>query len=523
MSEVNLNNDSMETTSRSKRIASNTLVLFGRMLLLTLVNLYTVRLVLNGLGKEDYGIFNTIAGVVTISACISSVLELSMQRFYAIAMGERDTTRLRDIFSCSVNIILVLALVILLLFETVGLWFLNTQLVIPAERMATAQWVYQFSLIAFLCSIVQIPFTAAIFAHEDMGIYALVSTVDCLLRLTVALLIGTVAADGLQFYGFGLMLTALVILTTYASIGRLRYAECHYRLPKDRKLYKSILFFSSWALYGSLANVGIVQGSTILLNIFYGSIIVAAFAVSLQINNAFNTLSNSMVLAFRPAMIKAYAERNFHYLNQLFTVSNKFLLYVLTAIALPLIAEMGTVLKLWLDHTDADILLFARLIIVYVVCIVLHHPITIIMQASGHVRQYHFPVESVTLLCLPLTWVFFRLQQPSYFVYVSMVLVSVMAHLVRLYCLSRYYREFSIGEYLRAFLLPAFFVIGIGTLFTAFLHYQLPDGMLRLLTVIVLSPAALALLVYAIGMTRQEKQLLTRMFLTPVMNRLWTR
>lgn len=512
-----------DTQSKNRRIASNTLVLFGRMLLLTLVNLYAVRLVMKGLGEEDYGIFNTVASVVTISVCISSVLELSMQRFYAVAMGEKNNHKLSDIFSSSVNIVLVLSLLILLLFETVGLWFLHTQLVIPASRMATATWVYQFSLIAFLCTILQIPFTAAIFAHEEMGIYALVSTVDCLLRLSVALLIGHFAVDPLLFYGCGLMLTALFIFITYSAISRHRYAECHYRKPCDRTLYKSILFFSSWTLYGSLANVGIVQGSTILLNIFFGPIIIAAFAVSQQISNAFNTLSNSIVLSIRPAMVKAYAEKNFHYLNQLFSVSNKFLLYILLAIGLPLIAEMDTVLHFWLGDVSPNMILFARLMIVNVVCLVLHHPITIIMQASGRVQQYHSTVESVTLLCLPLTWLFFLSGRPPYFVYIAMLTVYLLAHMVRLYCLRRYYPYFSLSQYLGTFVSPAAVVIAIAALPTVLIHMQLHAGLFRLGLTFSAIPLLVLLAVYLLGMTGQERQLVSSIFITPLKQRLWNR
>ena len=210
-----------ETYSKSRRIASNTFVLFARMFVLTIINLYAVSLVLNGLGKEDYGIFHTVAGVVTTSICISGVLEISMQRFYAIAIGNHDIKKLQEIFSASMIIILILIVVILFLFETVGLWFLNNQLVIPDGRMATTQWVYQFSLFAFLFSIFQIPFTSAVFAHEEMGIYALVSTLDCLSRLSVAIIICNIQADRLFYYSAGLLSIAFLVCLLYISIGNL--------------------------------------------------------------------------------------------------------------------------------------------------------------------------------------------------------------------------------------------------------------------------------------------------------------
>lgn len=464
-------------SGKSRRIASNTLVLFVRMFLLTLINLYAVRLVLNGLGEEDYGIFNTVAGVITTGICVSSVLELSMQRFYSVAMGEHDTQRLQSIFSASIVIILILVALIILLLETVGLWFLNTHIVIPAARMATTQWVYQFATASFVLSILQIPFTSAIFAHEEMGLYALVSTIDCLLKLSVAILINHIAEDHLMVYSAGLMLTALITCLSYSLVGRCRYQECRLKLTKDKKLYKGLLFFSGWALYGSIASVGLIQGSTILLNVFFGPVIVAAFAVSLQINNAFGTLCNSMVMAFRPAMIKAYAEKNFGYLNKLFAVANKFLLYLLLTIGIPLIIGMEYILCWWLKDVNADMVLFARFIIVYIICFSLHNPITIIMQAAGKVKEYHFPVESITLLCLPTTWGLFMLGFPPYYVCISMISICLLAHIVRIWCLRSHYQYFSLAAYLTSFF----------------------------------------------SVSREERMLLSDVFITPIKQKIWNR
>ena len=441
---------SQPTLGKSRRIASNSAVLFVRMFLLTIINLYAVRLVLNGLGEVDYGIFNTVAGVITTSMCVSSVLELSMQRFYATAMGEQDFSKLQNIFSTSIVIILILSAVIIFLFETIGLWFLHTQLVIPVERMVTTQWIYQFALFAFVCTILQIPFTSAIFAHEEMGIYALVTTIDCLLRLTVAIVINHIEADHLYCYAAGLLATAIIVLSIYTAVGRIRYKECHFHKSTDTQLYKTILLFSGWTLYGSLASVGLIQGNTILLNVFFGPAIIAAFAISLQINNAFSTLCNSMVMAFRPAMIKAYAEQNYNYLNKLFAVSNKFIFFVLLIVGIPLIIGMRYILGWWLGNFNDDILLFARLIIIYIFCIPLHHPITIIMHAMGYVKEYHFSVESITLLCLPLSWILFKWGYPPYYALFSMIGVSLIAHVARILCIRSYYQPFTVKGYFQS-------------------------------------------------------------------------
>lgn len=492
-------------SGKSRRIASNTLVLFVRMFLLTLINLYAVRLVLNGLGEEDYGIFNTVAGVITTGICVSSVLELSMQRFYSVAMGEHDTQRLQSIFSASIVIILILVALIILLLETVGLWFLNTHIVIPAARMATTQWVYQFATASFVLSILQIPFTSAIFAHEEMGLYALVSTIDCLLKLSVAILINHIAEDHLMVYSAGLMLTALITCLSYSFIGRCRYQECRLKLTKDKKLYKGLLFFSGWALYGSIASVGLIQGSTILLNVFFGPVIVAAFAVSLQINNAFVTLCNSIVMAFRPAMIKAYAEKNFGYLNKLFSISNKIILYGLAIVAIPLFTEMDTILRWWLVNVSTQTILFARLVIIYALCLALNNPISIIMHASGHIKEYNLPVETITIMCVPVSWILFFFGNPAHFIFLSMTGVCLIAHIIRLICLHFFYRNLSVRKYLRSFLLPATIILCCCITITYILHTSLSSTMWRLPVIFVASPIICTLLTYCFGFNQEER------------------
>ena len=428
-----------KTQEKSQRIAANTLTLFVRMFVIMLVNLYAVRLVLRGLGEMDYGIFNSIAGVVTMSACIASTLSVAIQRFYSFALGRHDYRELREMFSISVNVVLLFCILIFVVFEKLGLWFVSTQLVIPPERLEAALWIYQFSLAVLLLSILQIPFLAAIFAHEQMGTYAVVSTVECLLKLGAAWLISQATIDGLVFYSSGLLVTAVIVFFMYVMVARRRYAECHYQKVNDRSKYRQLFSFSGWTLFGSLSNIGLIQGSIILLNIFFGPVIVASFAIAQQINNAFNALTNSMVLSFRPPMIKAYAEQQTDYLNLLFVACNKFVVYFLAATALPIICEMDTILHFWLGQVSESTVLFARLIVVYIFVAALHTPITIVMQAIGRIKEYHLFVESVCLLSVPLTWLLFHMGFASYSVFFSMISLCLLAQVVRVFCVRRYY------------------------------------------------------------------------------------
>ena len=296
--------------NRSKRIASNTLVLFARMLIITCVNLYSVRWVLNGLGTIDYGIFNAVAGVVTASSCISSVLALSTQRFYSYAMGQGNHEQLKEIFTVSLQIVAILSVIIIIIFELLGPWFVSTQLTIPAERLGAASWVLQFSLFSFIFTLLQIPFIGAIFSNENMGIYAIASTLDCIVKLFIAYMIGKTNADNLIFYGAAMMSEAFLLMVFYMLVAYRKYPECKYQKVKDKTLYKQLFAFSGWTFYGTISSMGMTQGSIVLLNIFFGPIINAAFNIANQIYNAINTLANTINIAIRPSMIKTYSSHN---------------------------------------------------------------------------------------------------------------------------------------------------------------------------------------------------------------------
>lgn len=509
--EYNKSND-VGNERKSQRIATNSIVLFARMFFITIINLYSVRLVLEGLGAEDYGIFNAVAGVVMMSSFVSGVMELSVQRFYSVAMGRNDEKSLNEIFSISTKILFLLAAVLLLVFETVGIWFLETKLNIPESRMFATRFCFQFSLFAFLFSIMQIPFSSAIFAHENMGDYALISSIDCVLKVIIAYMLGVVVYDGLIFYSGGLLLVSFIVFSMYSVYCTRNYKECKYRRVKNASLARKLMSFSGWTLFGSVSKVCMIQGNTILLNIYFGPIVNVAFAISQQINNAFNALCNSMVLAMRPAMIKSYAEGSYGYLNMLFSVSNKFIYYVLLIVALPMISEMNTILHLWLgDSVTPQIVLFSRLVILYVVCLAMNNPITTIIQASGHIKYYHLSVESITLLCLPVSWLFFKLGFPAEYVFVSMIGVCVLTHFVRLVCLRHYYPEFSILNYFCSLCIPAMLITVAGCMFTYFLHGIAGGYILSAVLAFILEPLVVGMLVYAFGLNRKEREAVSKM------------
>lgn len=496
-----------DNISKTKRIATNTLTLFVRMFAIMIINLYAVRIVLHALGETDYGIFNTVAGVVLLSTSISSTLALAIQRFYSYAIGQNDHQRLQSIFSASINITLIVTLVILLLFETVGLWFVYNKLTIPASRMTATLWIYQFAIFSFIFNLLQIPYTGAVFAHEEMGIYAIVSLTECLCRLLVAYLISLAVIDNLTFYGLGLLIVALGVFIAYSAIGRIRYPECKYKRIKSPTIYTELLSFSGWAMYGTLSGVAMIQGTTILLNLFFGPITNAAYAIANQVYNAANSLCNSIIIAFRPAMIKSYAEQSHAFLYKLFNASNKFILYALICVSLPALFEIQTILTWWLGSVSSETIVFSQLFLVYLICVTLHNPITTIIQAKGDIKNYYLWVETTTLMCLPVTWILLRCGCPSYCAFLSMIGICIIAHAIRLFHLKKGFPVFTYSSYLFTFIIPSIAVLILSAAFAYFIHSHVRDSLIRLLVVSISSPIFTILLASLIGTTKGEKRL----------------
>lgn len=498
------NNSNKTYTNQAKRISSNALVLFVRILIITIINLYSIRFVLKGLGNENYGIFSAVVGVVMTCSCVFPILAVSVQRFYSFTMGRNEWSRLRDIFSASINIIIISLIIILILLETLGLYFINTELQIPLNRIDESILIFHLAIITFAFSYLQIPYSAAVFAHEDMNIYAYISCCDSILKLAAALLIGIVPIDELVFYGCALSFISCCTWICYFLVSR-RYKECRYKKISENGIYKKLLSFSGWTIYGGIANIGMIQGNNILLNIFFGPIVNAAFGIANNIYNTFTSLSNSMILSFRPQMIRSYAAGDYKYLNMLFSANNKFIIYVLCAIAIPLIFEMDFIMKLWLDDASMDMINFSRLFIIFTIILTLHNPITIIIQASGNIRNYHLIVETIMILCLPITWILFRMKYPPYIAFVSMIILCVLAHAIRLIILKHNYKCFNMKSYICSIIVPAGFIVLIIGIGTWLIHDAIASDIIRFICVTSFSLFTTFLLAYFIGLSNKER------------------
>ena len=293
--------------SSNKRIAKNTLLLYFRMVLIIIVGLYTSRVVLNTLGVSDYGIYNVVGGIVSMLAFLNSAMVAASQRFISFELGTDDSERLKKVFCTSVSIHIVLALIIFLIAETLGLWFVNTHLNIPAERMGAANWVYQCSILTLMLTVVSVPYNSCIVAHEHMKAFAYVSILEAVLKLLVVYLLLVGAVDKLVLYAILVAAVAFVIRIIYGIYCKRHFEECTYRFVLDRKLFKEMFAFAGWSIIGNLGFSMKDQGSNIILNLFFGTAVNAARGIAMQVNGIISNFSNNFTMALNPQITKQYA------------------------------------------------------------------------------------------------------------------------------------------------------------------------------------------------------------------------
>lgn len=495
----------VEVYNKSKRIAKNTFLLYMRMVIVMVITIYTVRVVIDTLGLEDYGVYNVVAGVIILLNCLNRVLSSATQRFYSYSIGINDVNYTRSVFSISINIYIIISIIVIVLGETIGLWFVNNQLVIPLDRLVAANWVYQFSIFSFISTIICVPFSAMVIAHEDMNLYAVMSLIECVLKLVSALLLYIVSYDNLVLYGCFLFMAHFIVFVLYGIVCYRKYQECSYQKIHDKNLFGEMLSFSGWTLFGSIAGVANQQGNTILVNIFFGPIVNAARAVSLQISSALDTFCSSFILAVQPPMIKSYAEGDMDYLMKLFYFSNKFIFYCMLVICLPCISEMETILNLWLVSYSQDMVAFSKLTLIYTMIVTLHNPVTIIMRATGNVKRYFVSVESFTLLSMPLTLLFFYLDYPAISTFIIMIIVFSLAHIIRLIILKNTIDLFSIKKYFISFVLPALMVTFVTFVAIFLLRESIKPGWLRLLLIGFVSTLLIAIQFVLFGLSSDER------------------
>lgn len=420
------------TASNTKRIAKNTLMLYFRQILIMLVSLYTVRVVLNVLGAEDYGIYNVVAGVVTMFSFLSGAMATASQRYFSFDLGKGDSEHLKTTFSVTFQIYVLLAAIVIILAETVGLWFVNHKLVIPEERMTAANWIFQAAIVSFLLTLITTPYMASIIAHENMNVYAYVSIVEAGLKLGIVFLLKILPFDKLIIYGILLAVVALINTSIYRLYCHKHYAECKFRFVKDGRLFKEIVSYSGWNLFGSTASVVHNQGMTILINLFFGPLVNAARAVAAQVNVAVLSFAQNFSTALRPQIIKFYATGDKESMLKMVMYGTKIIFFLMLMICVPLYFQVPYLMQLWLKNVPDYTVLFVRLVVIDVLIDSISYPVMSVVQTKGKIKLYQGVVGGLLILNLPVSYIFLGLGFAPESVFIVAIILSVFAMIFRI-------------------------------------------------------------------------------------------
>ena len=432
-------------------------MLYIRMLLIMAVTLYTSRVVLNVLGVEDFGIYNVVGGIVVMFSFLNGAMATSTQRFLSFSLGKNDQEQVARVFSMSMTTHISIALIVLLLAETFGLWIFYRYLNIPPERMGAAQWVYQLSVLTFCISIIRVPYNAGIIAYERMSFYAYISIVEVCLKLGMVILLQYLGSDKLILYALLMALTTGIVTFIYKLYCCKTFSVCRYHYFWDKHLYKELISFSGWSLFGSAANVGVQQGINILLNVFFGVVTNAALGIANQVSSAVSQLVGNFQTAFNPALVKSYASGDYSYFVRLIFQTSRFSYFLLFIIALPLYLCMPFVLKVWLDIVPEYTVVFCRWMVVFVLIVSVSAPLWISVQAIGKIRSYQLLMSALIFLNIPLSWLLLRLGKDAEWVMQVRVGINLLTFICRIIYLQKR-KVISSYLYLREVISPVVLV-----------------------------------------------------------------
>lgn len=495
-------------SSNNKRIAKNTILLYFRMIVTTLVSLYTARLTLQLLGVEDFGIYNVVAGIVNFTGIFTATMVQATQRFMSVDIGNNDLNNFKKTFSMTTNIFLIVSLVCVFVFEIVGIILINQYLVIPEPRLLAAHLIFQFALVDFVLTTMTITYNAAVVSHEKMGVYAYFTFVDVFFKLLVVFSLFVTPIDKLVTYG-GLGVFACVARNyiLYAFCKK-NVSGCEYIRYWDGSYFKKMFSYMGWSFLGSTSRVMTIQGQAILLNLFFGPVVNAAKAIADKINAIIYSFVSNFYMAVSPQIIKSYTTKDFLYTKKLVLTSSKLGYYLLLIISVPLICNMEGVLNIWLgsDQVSGDMILFCQLILIYSLVNALESPITKVVQASGQVKSYELWVGSITLLFIPTAFLLFKLDLPAYSSLVLLIVVYSIAHIYRVVYVSKLI-NISLLTYWSNVVFPVLSVTVVTLLITYNIHIGIQNDIFLLSINLVLNLMITVTAITLLGLNKNEKNI----------------
>ena len=499
----------MDTNSR--RIAKNTLLLYVRMLFTMAIGLYTSRVVLNTLGVTDYGIYNVVGGVISLLGFITSSMAGASSRYITYDLGKGDMAVMKRTFGNIISIHFVLAGVVFLVGETLGLWFVLNKLQIPSERMTAAFWVYQFSVFSAILGVVSVPYNAAIIAHERMKAFAYIGIVDALLKLLIVYLLLVVPYDKLIVYAMLLFCVQVFDRVVYGWYCVRNFEEARAKCTFDKSLFKKIFGFAAWTMNGNLAIIGYTQGINILLNLFFGPAVNAARGVAVQVQGVVQSFCSNFQTALNPQLTKSYAQNDLHRMHKLLTQSSKFSFFLLFLIALPVMFEAPLVLGWWLGIVPEHTVNFLRLILCSSMLATLSNPLIVSVHATGSIKKFRIVEGTMLLSIVPIAYLLLKLFsiRPEYVFFVH-IIIEMLTQYARMRIVLPMI-SMRIGRYVKDVVLPIFKVLVVAPVLPLCLYVVMRQSVGAFFIVCSISLMAVSLAVYFVGCTKGEQEYIKRL------------
>lgn len=494
----------LRASENNKRIARNTVFMYIRMFLIMLVTLYTSRIVLSILGIEDYGIYNIVGGIVVLFSFFNSALTSATQRFLSFELGRNDLVRFRKVVNLSFLVYVILSIIIVLLGVTIGSWFLNNKLDIPSGKIIEANWVFHFSLLAFVFGLLRTPYNASIIAHEKMSFYALISILEVILRLLIVYLLLVFPFSKLVVYSILMSFVAFIISLCYAIYCFKKFKECRPQIVKDKNILQHLLGFSGWSLLGSFATVSANQGVNIVMNLFFGVTVNAAMGISQQVSQAVNQFVSNFQVAFNPQITKSFAVGDKQYLFSLMVHAGKLSFFMMMILTIPLLIGMDLVLDFWLTIVPKYAEIFCQLTILAYLIDTLSAPLYMLVQASGRIRTYQICVSLLFLLNIVVSYIVFAIGFSPVSAMIIKIVVSILLLLYRIV-----YLQYKMGLPMWGYVLEAVIkpiILFVILYMFAFICYGLSSHEILIKVLFLISITCItACIVFFIGLSVNER------------------
>ena len=496
-----------QLAENNKRIAKNTLLLYIRLFVTMVIGLFTSRVILSTLGVTDYGVNNVVAGFVAMFSMFTNSLSAAISRFLTFNLGKGDAEKLKTVFSTSVNIMIAMAIIVTIVAEIFGLWFLNSKLNIPADRMYAANWVFHFSVITFAVNLISIPYNASIIAHEKMDVFAYISILEVVLKLAVVYMLYISPLDKLITYSFLLLLVSVFIRIVYGIYCSRKLKECCYSMVFDRTLLKEMGGFAGWNMLGTACTMFNTQGVNILMNLFFGVVTNAARGIVNQVESVIVQFVSNFTTALNPQVTKSYASGNLDYMHSLVYKGTKFSYYLILIMALPFMFEAEFVLKLWLGEYPEEAPLFLRLAIIATMVDRLGNTTAVAAWATGNIKKYYIIVSATIIFVFPLTYIAYKIGAPAYVAYLIFIIFYFVIMWQKVFILKGL-TGFQPKEFLKNVMYPITITTIMAILIPLLTAHYLADNVVGSILQIIISVMSSIVAIYLFGLTKGEKALM---------------